>query len=56
MYIGFDKLGKKIHINYYLEESNLTIKIPIKNSNKKDAELKIEKFNITNYIYLTDFE
>ncbi len=56
MYIDFDKLEKKIHINYYLDEINLVIKIPIKKSNIKDTELKIEKFNIINYIYLTNFE
>jgi len=56
MYIDFNKLEKKIYINYYLEEIKLSIKIPINNSNIKNIELKIEKFDFTNYIYLTTFE
>ncbi len=56
MYMDFNKLEKKIYINYYLEDIKLSIKIPINKSYKKDTELKIEKFEFTNYIYLTAFE
>jgi len=56
MYMDFNKLEKKIYINYYLEDIKLSIKIPINKSYKKDTELKIEKFEFTNYTYLTAFE
>ncbi|MFX1446000.1 MAG: hypothetical protein ACFFHV_21495 [Promethearchaeota archaeon] len=56
MYMDFSKLDKVLYVNYYLEEFKLSVKIPINNSNKMDAKLRIEEFEFTNHVYLTEIE
>ena len=53
-YINFDKIEKKLYINYYLEEIHLIVKTPIESKEKIEDNMKIEKFTIDHSIYLTD--
>lgn len=53
-YIDFDKIEKKIYINYYLEEIQVSVKTPVETINKIEDDIKIEKFTINHSVYLTD--
>jgi len=53
-YIDFDKIEKKLYINYYLEDIHLTVKTPIESKDKIEDDMKIEKFTIDHTVYLTD--
>lgn len=54
-YIDFDKIDKKVYLNYYLEDVRLSIKIPVEFKDFIGANMKFEKFSINYSIYLTDF-
>jgi hypothetical protein len=55
IFIDLDKSNSKIFINYYLEDFKILIKIPLEiEGEKDDSSLAVEKFDISNKIYLTD--
>ncbi|MFX1409351.1 MAG: hypothetical protein ACFFA6_03300 [Promethearchaeota archaeon] len=54
IFIDFDKANSKISINYFLEDSKIVIKVPLKDKdNDKNDKIIMGKFDIANKIYLT---
>ncbi|MFW9948402.1 MAG: hypothetical protein ACFFDX_16365 [Candidatus Odinarchaeota archaeon] len=54
-FIDYDKSNSKIFINYFIEDSKTLVKVPLKNDViDKDYDIRIENFDISNKIYLTD--
>ena len=56
MFLDFDKEKNVYYNNFYLEEYDSVIKIPLTHKKSIDEELKIEKLNLTKYTYLFDFD
>lgn len=57
-YIDFDKRNEVFYYNIYLKDNKFVIKIPIyglRSKNKK-IEIKVEKFDLTKYIFLLNCE
>jgi len=56
-YIDFDKNNDVFYFNLYSKKDKFVIKIPIYGSkNKKEKEVKIEKFDLTKYTFLLNWE
>ncbi|MFX1339338.1 MAG: hypothetical protein ACFFDK_12070 [Promethearchaeota archaeon] len=56
-FIDYDK-GKKIfYDNLYLDEFKIVVKIPLfsRRKSKKKEDIKIKKFNLERYTYLTSY-
>ncbi len=51
-FIDFEKQSKKLYTNYYIDEYNLIIKVPI---NEED-DVIIEKFHLSKRVYLIHYE
>ena len=56
MFLDFDKDKKIFYNNFYLEEYDSVIKIPLTHKRIIDKKLKIEKYNLSKYFYLFDFD
>jgi hypothetical protein len=58
-FIDLDKNKNRFYNNIYLENFDLVIKMPISKNTTKNSnapqEIKIEKFDLTKYIYLVDY-
>ncbi len=58
MYIDFDKNKQVFYINLYFDDYNISLKISltgIKNRISND-DIKIEKFDLTKYVYLLHYK
>ena len=56
-YIDFDKNNDIFYYNLYSKKDKFVIKIPIyRSKNKKEKEVKIEKFDLTKYTFLLNCE
>ncbi|TXT67303.1 MAG: hypothetical protein BAJALOKI1v1_130038 [Promethearchaeota archaeon] len=61
MFIDLDKKTRVFYNNMYLEDFNIVIKMPLPNKettkNRESAleTLRIEKFELTKYIYLLNY-
>ena len=54
IFIDLDKSNSKIFINYFVEDFKILIKIPLDIEEKKDdSSLIVDKFDISNKVYLT---
>lgn len=53
--IDFEKTERKLYIYCYLDDLDYSVKIPVEFLKDSFKDVKIEKFNISNSIYLTDF-
>ena len=52
--MDFDKSESKFFLNYFLEENNVVVKIPLKESNEGyNNSFALSRFNISNKVYLT---
>jgi hypothetical protein len=52
--MDFDKAKLNVFINYFLEDSKIVVRIPLKKSEKKIMQTVIlGRFNLSNKIYLT---
>ena len=52
--MDFDKLDSKFSLNYFLEENNVVVKIPLKESNDRYINsIILSRFDISNKVYLT---
>ncbi|MBD3342307.1 MAG: hypothetical protein GF353_24620 [Candidatus Lokiarchaeota archaeon] len=60
-FIDFDKYKKVFYDNFYLDDYKIVVKIPLakkkerKQTTKKQDSVKVEKFNLTKYTYLTAY-
>lgn len=57
-FIDFDKQEHIFFDNLYLEELKLVIKLPLVSGKERKAkvpEIKVEKFNLTKYTFLTSY-
>ncbi len=49
-----DKTKSKIFIDYFMEDFKILVKVPLKKDDKRDDNsLIVDKFDISNKIYLT---
>ena len=57
-FLDFDKNKQVFYYNMYLKEYKFVIKIPISKLEKEKymEEAKIEKFNLTKYTFLLNYE
>ncbi len=54
IFLDLDKTNLKIFINYFVEDFKVLIKIPLeKDDEKENTNLVVDKFDISNKIYLT---
>ncbi len=51
-YIEFDKTKKRYFIDYYLEDIEFIIKTPLDNIKKREKDTAIERFKLSNSIYI----
>jgi hypothetical protein len=52
--MDLDKAQSRIFVNYYLEDFKILVKVPMKKKeDKEDNNIIIDKFDISNKIYLT---
>ncbi|KKM65103.1 hypothetical protein LCGC14_1494660 [marine sediment metagenome] len=56
-HIDFDKIEQIFYDNLYFEDINFVLKVPLISLTKKNNcdELKIEKFDLSKYIYLIPY-
>ena len=54
-FIDFDKDTNILYNNIYLNNFKIVIKIPLDEKENSQPEIKIEKFNLVNDIYLTSY-
>lgn len=55
--MDLDKTTSKIFINYFMEETKIVIKIPLKNDEEnKNNNLIVDKFDFSNKIFLTNID
>jgi len=55
-FMDFDRNNKIFYINYYLDEYKIVLKSPIVLDGIQDVYIKIDNFDITKYIYLTQID
>lgn len=54
IFIDLDKANSKVFINYFDEDFKILIKIPLdKEEKKENSRVIIDKFDISNKVYLT---
>ena len=51
-FVDFDKKDKVFYCNLYVDDYKLVVKTPIVKKEKKDVDVKIERFDLTKYTYL----
>ena len=56
MFIDWDKYKNRFYNNLYLENYKFVIKIPLIQNEKSDLDIKIKKFDLTEYTYLISYE
>ena len=55
MYIDWDKYKNCFCVNLFLKDYKIVVKMPLISQKKPKKDIKIKKFNLTKYIYLTSF-
>jgi hypothetical protein len=64
-FIDFDNRNNNFYDNLYVSEENFVVKIPLASIEKKDSgksdekngkEMKLERFDLSKYTYLTGYE
>lgn len=56
MFIDFDKGKKRFYNNLYLNDFKVVVKMPLGKEGVRKEEIKIEKFDLTRYCYLVDYD
>ncbi len=51
-YIEFDKTKKRYFIDYYLEDIEFIVKTPLDNIKEREKDTVIERFKLSNSIYI----
>ena len=54
MFIDWDKYKNRFYNNLYLEDFKFVIKMPL--IENEDLDIKIKKFDLTEYTYLISYE
>ena len=55
-FMDFDRNNKIFYISYYLDEYKIVLKSPIVLDGTQDVYIKIDNFDVTKYIYLTQID
>ena len=55
-FVDFDKEEEMFYTNFYLEDCKYNVKIPLLKVKEKDFKVKIDKFNLSQHVYLVNFE
>ncbi len=57
-HIDFDNIEQIFYDNIYFEDNNFVLKVPLISLTKKNNfdDLKIEKFDLSKYIYLIPYD
>ncbi|MBN1216722.1 MAG: hypothetical protein JXA99_14945 [Candidatus Lokiarchaeota archaeon] len=55
-FIDFDRDQNVFYNNLYIKDCDFVVKIPLSEEKIKPNKIKIEKFNLTKYTYLLDYE
>jgi hypothetical protein len=58
LFLDYDKVEMTFYNNLYLKDINRVVKIPIKVNKNEDSydKIKIERFNLVKYTYLTSYD
>ncbi|TFG17751.1 MAG: hypothetical protein EU531_02325 [Promethearchaeota archaeon] len=56
MFIDWDKYKNRFYNNLYLEDFKFVVKMPLIQNDKLDLDIKIKKFNLTEYTYLISYK
>ena len=52
--MDFDKSDSRFFLNYFLEEPNIVVKLPLKENNEDYMNsTRLSRFDISNKVYLT---
>jgi len=54
-FLDFDTDNNILYDNIYVDEFKIVVKIPIKKRKNSQEEIKIEKFDLTRYLYLVHY-
>ena len=55
MFIDWDKYKNRFYNNLYLEDCKFVVKMPLIQNEQVDLEIKIKKFDLTEYTYLISY-
>ena len=56
MFIDWDKYKNRFYNNLYLEDFKFVVKMPLIQNEKLALDIKIKKFDLTEYTYLISYE
>jgi hypothetical protein len=56
MFIDWDKYKNRFYNNLYLEDFKFVVKMPLIQNDKLDLDIKIKKFDLTEYTYLISYK
>ena len=56
MFIDWDKYKNRFYNNLYLEDFKFVVKMPLIHNDKLDLDIKIKKFDLTEYTYLISYK
>ncbi len=56
MFIDWDKYKNRFYNNLYLEDFKFVIKMPLIQNEELDLDIKIKKFDLTEYTYLLSYD
>ncbi|TFG01759.1 MAG: hypothetical protein EU542_06410 [Promethearchaeota archaeon] len=55
LFIDWDKYKNRFYNNLYLEEIKFVVKMPLIENEDLDLDIKIKKFDLTEYTYLISY-
>lgn len=55
-YLDFDKKQKEIFDNLYLSDLKIVVKCPLQKEEKHDSNMRFEKFNLADSIFLFTYD
>lgn len=55
MFIDWDKYKNRFYNNLYLEDWKFVVKMPLIQNEPVDLDIKIKKFDLTEYTYLISY-
>ncbi|MEJ2294206.1 MAG: hypothetical protein P8Y23_05500 [Candidatus Lokiarchaeota archaeon] len=56
MFIDWDKYKNRFYNNLYLEDFKFVVKMPLIQNERVDLDIKIKKFDLTEYTYLVSYD
>jgi len=56
MFIDWDKYKNRFYNNLYLEDFKFVVKMPLIQNDTLDLDIKIKKFDLTEYTYLISYK